>query len=92
MYQNMLTFENMAQLDQACWDYRRLTGAWPTNVDMLRAVFPQTKSNLFLDGWSRKFVMVTSTNAPAVMRLVSYGKDGAPGGTGEDADIEQILE
>ncbi len=40
-----------------------------------------------LDPWGRPFVLVVPGRKNADFDVVSYGADGYPGGTGEDADI-----
>lgn len=49
--------------------------------------FPYMNSTSVLrDPWDHQYVY-----ARGPLRLLSYGRDGAPGGTGEDADIESVF-
>jgi general secretion pathway protein G len=50
-------------------------GPWLDNCDMLK------------DPWGRNFVVIIPGQKNANFDVVSYGADGKPGGTGEDADI-----
>jgi hypothetical protein len=82
----------MAQLDHALYDFKRLTGVWPASLNALKSVVQVTPANALLDGWQRPFVIVFNTNAPTVVRIVSFGEDGLPGGVAQNSDIEQILD
>ncbi|MEI7948103.1 MAG: type II secretion system protein GspG [bacterium] len=55
----------------------------PTSLDVL----PKRTgyANRTTDGWNRPLLFETS--ADGILTLKSFGKDGKPGGKGEDADI-----
>lgn len=42
------------------------------------------KDNSITDGWGRQFILIIDDS---VITLTSYGKDGEPGGTGDNADV-----
>ena len=44
-------------------------------------------ANKTTDGWDRKLILEIKDDK--VMTITSYGKDGKPGGEGEDADISE---
>jgi general secretion pathway protein G len=49
---------------------------------------PYLKKGVPLDGWSRPFVYKSpGSQDPENYDLLSLGRDGLPGGTGEDADL-----
>jgi len=52
--------------------------AWSPYVD---------NADALLDPWGNKFVLVIPGQKNIDFDIVSYGADGKPGGTGEDADI-----
>ena len=69
------------------------TGRWPTSVTELATnsmglAFIRPSPPL-PDGWGRQVVCEPYTTNNGYGRFVSYGRDGRPGGTGADADIEQ---
>ncbi len=39
------------------------------------------------DPWGREFILVIPGQRNVDFDIVSYGADGKPGGTGEDADV-----
>jgi len=45
------------------------------------------KADDLLDPWGNKFVLVVPGKVNRTFDIVSYGRDGKPGGDGEDADI-----
>ena len=48
---------------------------------------PLPEDGLPLDPWDRDYHYDPPTTPKGTPRVYSYGKDGKPGGTGEDADI-----
>jgi general secretion pathway protein G len=80
-------------LDQYRLDMRR----YPSTEEGLQALIakpgdaqawsgPYLKKAVPLDPWGRAYVYRTP-GQKGEFELISYGRDGKPGGTGEDADI-----
>ena len=68
--------------------YRQRENTLPASLDNLRSVddlglLPFREEGM-LDGWERPFVYTTNGNDFTVM---SYGRDGKPGGVGLDCDL-----
>jgi len=63
--------------------YAQRNHAIPLSLDVL----PKREgyANRTTDGWNRPLLFEVSSNG--VIRLTSFGKDGRPGGSGEDTDI-----
>jgi general secretion pathway protein G len=84
-------------LEKALDQYRLDTGRYPTGELGLRALVEKPQNEPKWSGpYLRKAVPLDPWGKPYLYRvpveksdfdLVSYGKDGAPGGTGENADI-----
>jgi general secretion pathway protein G len=84
-------------LEKALDQYRLDTGRYPTTELGLKALIERPASEPKWNGpYLRKAVPLDPWGKPYVYRmpgergefdLVSYGKDGQPGGTGENADI-----
>ena len=68
-------------LDQYRLDKRR----YPTAEEGLAAVQPYLKKTLPNDPWGRPYVYRPGTGDD--FQVISYGRDGKAGGSGEDADI-----
>ena len=47
-------------------------------------------SNVPLDPWGHPYVYTVPAKNGKPYEIMSYGKDGEPGGTGEDADISSL--
>lgn len=88
----------MDSLEKALDQYRLDTGHYPTQEQGLAALTkrpaneprwdgPYLKKDLPLDPWGRAFVYKVP-GEKSEYDLVSYGKDGTPGGTGEAADLK----
>ena len=84
-------------LDKALEQYRLDTGHFPTQEQGLAAIMkkpaneprwdgPYLKKDVPMDPWGRSFVY-KFPGEHGDFDLVSLGKDGAPGGTGESADL-----
>ena len=73
-------------LEKAVDQYRLDNRRYPTSEEGLAAVQPYLKKTLPNDPWGRPYVYRVP-GEKADYEGVSYGKDGKPGGSGEDADI-----
>jgi len=85
-------------LEKALDQYRLDTGHYPTTELGLLALVqrpqnepkwsgPYLRKDVPLDPWGRAYVYKMPGEKGGDFDLVSYGKDGQPGGTGENADI-----
>ncbi len=83
--------------DKALDQYRLDTRHYPTTEQGLKALVerpaseqhwggPYLKKAVPLDPWGRPYIYRTP-GAKSEYELLSYGKDGQPGGSGENADI-----
>ena len=73
-------------LEKAVDQYRLENRRYPTNEEGLAAIQPYLKKALPDDPWGRPYVY-RIPGEKAEFEVVSYGRDGKPGGTGEDADL-----
>lgn len=83
-------------LEQALDQYRLDTGRYPTTQEGLNALItnpnveswngPYLKKGLPNDPWSKSY-NYQCPGTHGEYDLLSYGRDGAPGGEGEDKDI-----
>lgn len=85
---------DITSLDQALSEYAIRNGnRYPDTLDVL--VMPDengyrylNKSKLPLDPWKGEYVYESPRPGEPRPRVISYGKDGAPGGEGDNADID----
>jgi general secretion pathway protein G len=73
-------------LEKAVDQYRLDNRRYPTNEEGLAAVQPYLKKTLPNDPWGRPYVY-RIPGEKTDYEVISYGRDGKPGGSGEDADI-----
>lgn len=83
-------------LGQALDQYRLDVGAYPNTQEGLKALMtnpgvekwegPYLKKNLPLDPWGKEY-LYQSPGTHGEFDLYSYGRDGKPGGEGEDGDM-----
>ena len=66
--------------------YRLDTRRYPTAEEGLAAIQPYLKKALPNDPWGRPYVYLTP-GRNAEFEILSYGRDGKAGGSGDDADI-----
>ena len=80
-------------LKTALTSYRISFNKFPTTSEGLKALVENSKNKSFLDGtevpndpWGNPYVYTCEDGKK--FKIVSYGADGVPGGTGEDDDID----
>lgn len=85
-------------LDKALQAYRMDTGRFPTTSQGLKALStqpggearwhgPYLQGEVPMDPWGTPYQYRSPGTNAKEYELLSYGKDRAPGGTGDDADI-----
>jgi len=85
-------------LEKALDQYRLDTGHYPTTEQGLAALVhqpggetrwagPYLKKDVPMDPWGNPYHYGAPGSDGRDIDIISYGKDGAPGGTGESADI-----
>jgi len=73
-------------LEKALDHYRLDKRRYPTAEEGLAAVQPYLKKTLPNDPWGHPYVY-KAAGASGDFQILSYGRDGKAGGSGEDADI-----
>lgn len=70
---------------QGCEGYKSAHGgAWPNSLEQVNSWMEDLVHN---DAWGHKLAFTPYDAAKGYGEITSYGRDGKPGGTGEDADI-----
>ena len=72
--------------DKALDQYRLDKRRYPTSEEGLEAIRPYLRKELPADPWGRPYVYRTP-GQKGEFEIVSYGRDGKAGGSGDDADI-----
>jgi general secretion pathway protein G len=92
------TKSQMKTLADALDHFRLDTGRYPSTEEGLQALVrkpgalanwsgPYLQKDVPFDPWGRAYVYAAPGDDGHEFRLLSYGMDGVPGGTGENVDI-----
>lgn len=87
---------DIMSIDQAVTSYAIENGGrYPESLEAL--VTPDSNGHSFLDTetvpkdpWGNEYTFEPAPSGSPKFRVISYGKDGVPGGEGDDADIDNI--
>jgi general secretion pathway protein G len=74
-------------LEKALDQYRLEKRRYPSPEEGLVAVQPYLKKSLPSDPWGHAYVYRVPGQNGGDYEVFSYGRDGKPGGSGEDADV-----
>jgi len=88
-----ITYTRLIGVAQACDKYKEQYGVWPNSLAQLR-VFRPEMSDWAKDSWGqgdnvwgRDVVLVPYDKSLGYGEVISYGRDGKPGGSGADQDM-----
>jgi hypothetical protein len=83
-----LTYTRLMGAARDCDEYWSQHQSWPSSIAQLRAFRPDL-NEWAVDMWGRDFVLVPFSVSTGYGQIISYGRDGKPGGSTEaDRDIE----
>jgi hypothetical protein len=74
-------------LASGCDKMKKERGAWPSSLAELQA-FRADFEEGSKDMWDRDVVFIPYNASLGYGQIISYGRDGKPGGTGADTDLE----
>jgi general secretion pathway protein G len=83
-------------IEEACKEFARdHDGRYPSSLEDLVAVDAAghaylERHELPRDPWQRSYLYVAATSERSLPRIYSLGRDGKVGGTGEDADVDNV--
>ena len=84
---HILTFNSMDGVRRSVLAYRQAHGRLPATLD--ESPPREGYGDSRVDGWDRRLIYTVGVNG--LVTLVSHGKDGKPGGTGDDADTVGVF-
>jgi general secretion pathway protein G len=91
-----VAMSDIAALENALTNYAvENAGKYPDSLEVL--ITPDENGHTYLQGrstvpkdpWKNEYIYEAPSGGRP-LRILSYGKDGGPGGEGEDADIDNI--
>ncbi len=83
-----VTYSKLLYAAEICERYKAQYAIWPTNLVQLAEGRPEFGDPLDKDTWGRQIVLVPYSPELGYGSLLSFGRDGKPGGTGLDQDLE----
>jgi hypothetical protein len=81
-YSTCIALLNLAA--SGCEAYKNGHGAWPNSLE---DVYSMADDITRKDAWGHDFAFTPYDAAKGYGEVISYGRDGKPGGSGEDADL-----
>jgi hypothetical protein len=81
-----VTYSRLMGVARVCDEYKRQNGVWPNSLAQLLVPHPELK-DWAKDGWGRYVQLVSYNESLGHGQIISYGRDGKPGGTGADRDL-----
>ena len=83
-----VTYSKLRYAAEVCERYKAQYTVWPTNLAQLAEGRPEFGEPLDKDAWGCQIVFIPYSPVLGYGSLLSYGRDGKPGGTGPDRDLE----
>ena len=82
-----ISYVKLVNLAAACDDYKKQYGGWPTDITQLGKLRPDL-NEAKTDAYGHAVILVPYSEALGYGSLISYGRDGKPGGDNKlDQDI-----
>lgn len=83
-------------IEEACKQYAIQNGDYPDSIETL--ITPDVNNHTFLDmkavpldPWGHEYIYESPQSSNEDLRIICLGKDGAPGGEGDDQDRDSIM-
>jgi hypothetical protein len=81
------TYGDLLYVASRCDVYRQQSGKWPDSRAQLLVSRPELAAPWDKDAWGHDWVLVPYSESVGYGEIISYGRDGKPGGTGLDRDL-----
>lgn len=88
---------DIVQLEQAVNEYAiENAGRFPDSLEVLvtedaNGMKILERDTVPVDPWGNPYVYEPAPSGSQKFRVISYGKDGVPGGEGDDGDIDNVM-
>jgi hypothetical protein len=81
------TWDGLLYDAHLCDKYKAQFGAWPNSLEQIQSSQIKLGNRGTKDAWGREAIFVPYDKSVGYGQVISYGRDGKPGGTGVDRDI-----
>jgi hypothetical protein len=82
-----VTYKRLMHVASWCGRYKEQRGAWPNSLTELRTFQPECNPPWSTDAWGKNFILIPYQESLGYGQVISYGRDGKPGGDGLDRDL-----
>jgi hypothetical protein len=82
-----VTYARLMNLGFACDTYKEKRGSWPRTLAELVEFQPELSPPWSTDAWGKDFILIPCQESLGYGQVISYGRDGKPGGDGLDRDL-----
>lgn len=82
-----VTYTRLVYLAEGCDRYKAQSGVWPRSLEQLQSGRPELVDPWDKDAWGRKILVVPYNESTGYGEIISYGRDGKSGGSGDDRDL-----
>jgi hypothetical protein len=86
-YKPYATYTRLIHIASGCDKYEEQTGAWPSSLAQLLNGHPEFSAPWDKDTWGREVILLPYNESIGYGEVISYGRDGKPGGVGLDKDL-----
>lgn len=83
-----MTYKCLINIASGCDQYKANYDRWPDSLATLTNALPQFGDPWDKDGWGREVILIPYDKSVGYGEIISYGRDGKPGGAGDDRDLE----
>ena len=83
-----ITWDSLLFDAHLCDEYKKQFGTWPSSMEQIQSSHIKLGNRGTKDAWGREVVFVPYDESVGCGKIISYGRDGKPGGTGVNLDIE----
>jgi hypothetical protein len=84
----VVTYKRLMFVAAGCDKYKQSNGAFPDSLEVLHGVGMEVNDLWTKDAWRRDVIVIPYEASLGYGKIISYGRDGKPGGTGKDRDLE----
>ncbi|HLX71495.1 MAG TPA: type II secretion system protein GspG [Verrucomicrobiae bacterium] len=82
------TYNRLMFVAAGCDKYKETNGVFPDSLDVLHQFRADSNDPCSKDAWGQNVIVVPYEASRGYGKIISYGRDGKPGGVGKDRDLE----
>jgi hypothetical protein len=84
----VVTYNRLMFVATGCDKFKQTNGAFPDSLQVLHEFRIELNDPWTKDAWRRNLIVIPYEPSCGYGKIISYGRDGKPGGVGKDRDLE----